>query len=101
MGVSELKLWLSKELSDDLSVISNFHNVPERDWLLKAVAQLVKDERVKAEEGFERLYVHGLIDNVSFTELLGRVPTDKLKVQREIMQKNDIELNPVDVLSLE
>jgi hypothetical protein len=88
MGVSELKLWLSKDLSDDLGVISKFHNVPERDWLLKAIAQLVKDERVKAEEGFERLYVHGLIDDVSFTELLGRVPADKLKAQREIQVPN-------------
>lgn len=70
MGVSELKVWLSKQMSDDLELISKFHNVSERDWFMQALTKLVKEERARVEEGFERLYVKGLVDDVSLQSCL-------------------------------
>jgi len=84
MGVSELKIWLSKPLSDDLELISKFHNMPEREWFIQALTKMVKEERVLAEKGFELLYIKGLVDDVSFVELLNRVPTKRLKNQRKL-----------------
>jgi hypothetical protein len=84
MGVSELKVWLSKQMSVDLELISKFHNMSEREWFMSAIAKMIKEERARVEEGFEHLYVKGLVDDVSFTELLGRVPADKLKAQRKL-----------------
>lgn len=82
MGVAELKLWFSRELSDDVEFVSGFYGVAEKEWLLRAVKEMITSEKARVVNTVERLYVNGFIDESAFVELLGFVPDEVLKKKR-------------------
>jgi len=82
MGVSEIKLWLSKQLSDDLTLISKYNCSPEREWVMRAVLSAVREEKERVVSRIEKEFINGFLDVSDFRELLGKSPNADLMEKR-------------------
>ncbi len=91
MGVSEVKLWFSKRVSDDLTLISKYTGVKENKWLMRAVLSAVKAEKEDILRLVEQDYVAGLMEDAEFSEWTGRMPDENLKLRRMISSKSSAE----------
>jgi len=91
MGISEIKLWLSKRLSDDLALISKYDLIPEREWIMRAVLKAVKEEKARVVNVIEKEFINGFLDVSDFKGLLGKAPSKELIEKRETLSILDSE----------
>ena len=81
-NTTQFNIRLAKALLYDIEYVAQHYKISRTDWLKYRIANLVKQEKARIINDFERRYIGGMISQEEFKKETGIKPTDEMKELR-------------------
>jgi len=79
---TQFNIRLAKSLLYDMEYVAQHYKISRTDWLKYRIANLVKEEKAKIIDDFERRYIGGMTTEEEFKSQTGINPTKEMKELR-------------------
>ena len=88
METEQLNLRVSKDLLQDLGVISNLLKVSKSEWVKTKLAEEVHEEKNKLLMELSTLYAKGIISKKKVESLVGKEIADEMEAIKVVAKKS-------------
>jgi len=79
---TQFNIRLAKSLLYDMEYVAQHYKISRTDWMKYRIANLVKEEKARIINDFERRFIGGMISEEEFKKETGINPTDEMKELR-------------------
>ena len=79
---TQFNIRLAKALLYDMEYVAQHYKISRTDWMKYRIANLVKQEKARIIDDFERRYIGGMTTEEEFKKQTGINPTDEMKELR-------------------
>jgi len=79
---TQFNIRLAKSLLYDMEYVAQHYKISRTDWMKYRIASLVKEEKAKIIDDFERRFIGGMTTEEDFKSQTGINPTDEMKELR-------------------
>jgi len=79
---TQFNIRLAKSLLYDMEYVAQHYKISRTDWMKYRIAKLVREEKARIIDDFERRYIGGMTTEEEFKNQTGINPTEEMKELR-------------------